>query len=336
MSAITPEETLRRHIDLWRAYVHPEANPTEIELWGAVRTVVDHLPALLAELEAAREDYRGVVGCLEVDILDLKQQLEAARSRGAPKSEREEDNRLWHAHKILDEADRGHHDPDGSECILARATIRLTEQLEAARRERDEALRMVTIAKTNPSEAAEWYAEECRGESDLMRKAAREQQERLEQVLKERDEALAALKLYDEPPENLPPLTPDQEIQHAALREVVVDPDLVPRLRTGLAAARAEADDLRRMDGFIRELMAQETGSPWNGHMADAATVLAHRLKTARAEVEAMRADWLQWTKCVDHGPTCPLGPCQDPSGVELFCSCGLGAARARWEKPNG
>ena len=90
MSAVTPEETLRRHIDLWGAYVHPEANPTEIELWGAVRTVVDHLPALLSSLEAARRERDEYLrkcellcnqnGALLIDEHDLKRDLAAARA----------------------------------------------------------------------------------------------------------------------------------------------------------------------------------------------------------------------------------------------------------------
>ena len=47
MTAQSPREALANHLDLWRAYLRPDANPTEMELWGALRTVMDFLPDLL-------------------------------------------------------------------------------------------------------------------------------------------------------------------------------------------------------------------------------------------------------------------------------------------------
>jgi len=48
-------ESLDNHVALWRAYVRPDADPTEMELWGAVRSAVDYTPKLLAEVRALRE-----------------------------------------------------------------------------------------------------------------------------------------------------------------------------------------------------------------------------------------------------------------------------------------
>jgi hypothetical protein len=49
-------ENLKTHLGLWRAYVHPDGNPTEMELWGAVRSVCDWLPRLLAERDELTDE----------------------------------------------------------------------------------------------------------------------------------------------------------------------------------------------------------------------------------------------------------------------------------------
>ncbi len=57
-------EHLEAHLSLWQAYVHPDANPTEIELWGAVRSACDWVPKLLAERRALKEAGQACVAAL--------------------------------------------------------------------------------------------------------------------------------------------------------------------------------------------------------------------------------------------------------------------------------
>jgi len=53
-------DRIEAQLALWRMYVRPDTDPTEMELWGAVRAAVDVLPWLIArarlcaELESAQ------------------------------------------------------------------------------------------------------------------------------------------------------------------------------------------------------------------------------------------------------------------------------------------
>lgn len=75
---------------LWRAYVQHDANPTELEMWGAVRTAVDVVPDLLAaarrcaELRAENAKLRAVIEEHARHHEDCMRHPDSGRSQSTP------------------------------------------------------------------------------------------------------------------------------------------------------------------------------------------------------------------------------------------------------------